>query len=120
MWFAYLDASALGKRYAAEIGTPSVNHLFSRLPPPQMAVLNVGIAEVVPLLARKRNSGHLSSAALGLALSSFDGEIITAPGLTRLVVHHGLIPGACLFVQRYSINSTDAILLRSALDLNVY
>ena len=36
----FLDASALAKRYASEVGTTLVNHLFTRVTPDRFYVFN--------------------------------------------------------------------------------
>lgn len=35
----FLDASALGKRYVVEVGTPLINHLFDTVPATRMMAL---------------------------------------------------------------------------------
>jgi hypothetical protein len=36
----FCDAGALGKRYAPEVGTPLVNHLFTTVPHARLVMLN--------------------------------------------------------------------------------
>lgn len=56
-----LDASALGKRYLTELGTPAINHFFAHVDPSRIAVLNIGILEVVSIMARNRNRGQITN-----------------------------------------------------------
>jgi hypothetical protein len=63
--FFFLDASALAKRYAPEVGTPLINHLLTRVPLDRLYLLNVGMAEVLSLLVRKKNAGQLSARERG-------------------------------------------------------
>jgi hypothetical protein len=56
--FFYLDASARANRYAPEVGTPVVNHLFANVTPDGLMVFNVGIAEVVSLPVRQKNANR--------------------------------------------------------------
>jgi len=113
---AILDASALVKRYADETGTPVVNHLFRRLPPARLACLNVGVLEVISILVRKRNANRISDAELQQALTNVHGEILGAPDFTKTAVTDSLIGRSISLVLRHSINATDALFLRTALD----
>jgi predicted nucleic acid-binding protein len=113
----YLDASDLGKRYAPEAGSPLVNYLFGRVSPDRLAALSVGIVEVASILVRKRNRGHMTYRAAAQALTDFGSEIVSAPIITKLEVTNLLIPRAIALVARHSVNSTDALVLLTALDL---
>lgn len=68
MNYFYWDASALGKRYAQETGTPLVNHLFSHVAPDRMMCLVVGTGEVISIFVRKKNAGHITLAAFSQAV----------------------------------------------------
>lgn len=48
MWFTYLDASGLARRYAPEVGTASINHLFGRFPADRLIVSTLGLARSFP------------------------------------------------------------------------
>jgi predicted nucleic acid-binding protein len=115
----YLDASALAKRYAPEPGTPVVNYLFSQMPAQRMFVLRLGAAEVVSILIRKRNAKILSRSITIQALTDLEAEIITQAALRKLDADADLINAALPLIVRHSINATDAVQLRSALDLAV-
>jgi predicted nucleic acid-binding protein len=116
MFFAYLDASALAKRYVAEAGSVMVDHLFVRVPRERMIVFSVGLTEVVSIFVRKHNGGVIGTPRFRHALRSFRTEFDLA-GPARIVPVDGqLAELAYGFVEVYSLNSTDAIILRSALD----
>jgi len=115
--FAYLDASALVKRYTVEQGTVVVDHLFGRVPPERMIVLSVGMAEVVSILVRKRNGKRITAATFQQAFYNWRAEVGTSSRVQIIAVDGPMAERAYDFVDQYSINSTDAILLRSALDL---
>ena len=117
MNFAFLDASALGKRYLAEPGSPSIHHLFTKLPLAQMIVFNVGLAEVVSILVRKRNNGRLTGTGFPAALNAFLTEMVLAGAIRTVAADDALVSQALTLIQVHSLNGTDAILLRSALDL---
>lgn len=117
MRFFYLDASALGKRYVPEAGSALVNHLFASVPPGRFYVFNVGIAELVSILVRKRNLGQLPPAMFAQALLVIGTEIVGSPALNRVIADHGLVASALPLIAVHSLNGTDAIILRSALNL---
>lgn len=117
MLFFYLDASALAKRYAWEAGTAVINHLFARVATERFTIFNVGTGEVLSILVRKRNAGYLSGVAFSQALLEFTAEVVHAPRLHKLAADEALVTGALPLIQAHSINATDSIILRSALDL---
>jgi len=77
--FFWLDASRLAKRYAAEVGTPLVNRLFSQVERSRLLSMLEGIGEVFSVLVRKRNTGTLSVALLHQATINFRSEMINFP-----------------------------------------
>lgn len=113
----FLDASALAKRYAPEAGTPVINHLLAQLPLNRMLVFNVGVAEIVSILVRKRNAGQLPPVAFSQALIDFRAEIVNQSRVRKIAADTDLVMAALPLINQHSINATDAILLRSALDL---
>jgi predicted nucleic acid-binding protein len=82
-----------------------------------MVVLTVGMTEVVSILVRKHNGGLITPALFQQALSDLRTEIGTKTPIRLVDVTGTLAEDAYPFDEKYSINSTDAILLRSALDL---
>ncbi|HEY1380308.1 MAG TPA: type II toxin-antitoxin system VapC family toxin [Gemmataceae bacterium] len=117
MIFAYSDASALLKRYYVEIGSAEMDHLFRRVSLNRMFVLAVGYTEVASVLKRRRNASRLPLPVYQLALRRLQAEIGPASPVTLVAVDGDLADAAIDLVDRHSINSTDAALLRSALDL---
>jgi hypothetical protein len=57
--FFFLDGSALAKRYVAEPGTPLLDFLLDQVVAGRLLVLNIGVAEVVSVLVRRKNAGPL-------------------------------------------------------------
>jgi predicted nucleic acid-binding protein len=112
----YLDASATSKRYAPEVGTPLVNHLFTNVPPDRLYVLNVNVAEVMSVLVRKRNAGQISAAAYAQALIDFGAEVVYSAVPHKRTADDALVRAALSLIQVHSINATDALVLRSALN----
>lgn len=115
----YLDASALAKRYAPEQGTPAMNYFFSRVPPRKIYTLYLGVAEVVSIIIRKRNAKTLSPRLISQAFTDLEAEIINQPLTRKFDANADLINAALLLIRQHSINATDAVLLRSALDMAV-
>jgi predicted nucleic acid-binding protein len=111
-----LDASALIKRYAPEPGSAAVNHLFVRATPARLACLTLGAAEVLAGLVRKRNGGSLSPGLFAAAVAQLKAEIFHAPGFLKLSADDALVERTLPLLERYAINSTDAVLLQAALE----
>jgi predicted nucleic acid-binding protein len=117
MHFFYVDASALAKRYTPELGSPVVDHLFAKVTSDRFYVLGLGIAEVVSLLVRQKNSGKLDATTYTQALVNFRAEIL-APAVVHVVeAETGLILAGLPLIETHAINATDSVILRSALDL---
>jgi predicted nucleic acid-binding protein len=113
----YLDASALAKRYVPETGSAQVDAILDTIPPHRILVLNVGAGEVVSIFVRKRNAGRLSVADFRQAMASFDAEIIGAADVTKVSVTNRLALTSFPLIVAHSINSSDAVMLKSALAL---
>jgi len=90
--------------------------LFAKLTHDRLVVLNVGIAEIVSILVRKRNARIISHPACAQALNDFRAEVIDNAQLRKVTTTTALVTAALPLIERNSINATDAILLRSALD----
>jgi predicted nucleic acid-binding protein len=113
----YCDASAAGKRYAPEVGSPLVNHLFDTVPHDRLVMLTQGLGETLSLLVRRRNSGALSAAAYQAASRSLRDELIVAGEVRLQPAEDALVFASLPLIERHSINATDALVLRSALDV---
>lgn len=117
MTLFFLDGSALAKRFVAEQGTVLIDQLFSRLSADRLVVLNVGFAEVVSVLVRKRNAGALSGQTFSNAMLQLGREIIHAAKLRKLEPTNHLVIGALSHIETHSVNATDAMVLHAALGL---
>jgi predicted nucleic acid-binding protein len=117
--YFYLDASALAKRYVRETGTPVLNQLFRQGSRDHMMCLHLGTMEVISIFVRKRNVQRLTVAAFNQALTDFKQEILDAADFKKVPVTDALINGAFPLIPMHSLNATDALVLRSALDLAV-
>jgi predicted nucleic acid-binding protein len=70
------DASALAKRYVAEVGSQTVNALFAAVPAGQMITTILSYSETFAALLRKQNQGVLSATAFLTAQAALRNEII--------------------------------------------
>jgi predicted nucleic acid-binding protein len=111
----YLDASALAKRYVPEKGSTQVDAIFDRVASDRIRLLNISAGEVVSILVRKRNGGNISIADFREAMANFDAEILSKTAVTRTSVTSRLVTGSLPLIVAHSINSTDALTLKSAL-----
>lgn len=117
MNYFYWDASALGKRYTAEVGTTLVNHLFASVSKDCLMALYIAIGEVTSIMVRRHNAGVIGDVEFAQALAEFRTEIVDATDFRLESVADSLVRASLDFIERHSINATDAIGLRSALDV---
>lgn len=113
----FLDASALAKRYVPETGSALVDFLFDRVAEHRIYVLNIGCAEVVSVLVRKKNVGMVSTAQFNQALLVFDKEVVQSSAKHLLAFDNSIITDALALIVKHSVNANDAILLRVSMDI---
>jgi predicted nucleic acid-binding protein len=113
----YWDASALAKRYAPEIGTPLVNHLFTYVTPDRMLCLIIGISEVISIFVRKKNAQLITPEAFSQALMDFRTEVIEADAFKLISVEDTLVFASHSLIEKHALNATDALILRSTLNV---
>ena len=116
MNFFWLDASACVKRYIVEEGTPLINRLFARVSLDEMFCLLEGIGEIISVIVRRRNRRALTARAFNQAKRLLDDEIIHSEEVELVLPTENQITISWEFIEKHSINSTDAILLQCALD----
>jgi predicted nucleic acid-binding protein len=112
-----LDASALSKRYVGEAGTAMVDYLFSHATRERLMCLMLGVAEVASILTRKRNGGVITPHLFSLAMTQMRVELMEAADFVKLPVDNPLISSSIPLIDQHAINSTDALVLRLALDI---
>ena len=118
MYYFYFDASALAKRYTDEIGSDEVDFLFANVPLEQMQCLILGAMEVLWICVRKRNDGRITHSHFTQATRYLEQEVIdTNSDFKTISVPDTLVLNSMSLVESHSINSVDAIVLRSALDI---
>ena len=114
MNYFLFDTSALAKRYVPEVGTPLINHLLNTVSKQRMFVLVLAFGELVSLFVRKKNSGQISRMSYLQALADSRSEMIS---MVIQSVSDDLVWKSLSLIEQYSINATDAIILRCALNI---
>ena len=117
MYYFYLDASALTKRYTEEIGIDEIDFLFASVPLGRLLCLTIGAAEVFWTFVRKRNDGRITTVQFDKAVTLLKREVVNnQPDFRTISVPDSLVWNAMDLISIHSLNSVDAIVLRSALD----
>ena len=116
MNFFWLDANACVKRYVIEEGTPLINYLFDGVSLDEMFCLFEGVGEIISVIVRLRNRGEITTEGFNQAKQLFDDEIIYRDEVELVLPTEAQITTSWEFIEKHSINSTDAILLQCALD----
>jgi uncharacterized protein len=113
----YLDASALAKRYVVEQGTLVMNHLLRRVARDDMICLTLGTLEVISVFVRKKNASAVPDPVFRQAMTDFRSEVIDAANFTKIPATDSLVNAAAPLVAKHALNATEAVILRSVLDL---
>lgn len=113
----YFDASALVKRYAHEEGTPLVNKIFATVPLSHLTCAIIGVLEIVSVLVRKHNDGRLSAQLFAQAMLEFNQEIIENEAFAVTSIEDSLLIAALELIGQHNLNATDAVILKSCLNL---
>lgn len=112
----YWDASALAKRYAPELGTSLVNHLFTYVVLDRMMCLVISTGEVMSILVRRKNNNRINADDFSQALENFRAEVIDSAAFQLASIEDALVLASHPLIEQHSLNATDALVLRSALD----
>ncbi len=120
MDYFYFDASALIKRYTDEIGSDEVDFLFANIPLERMLCLMLGALETLWICVRKRNDGRITASQFAQATAYLEHEVINSNSDFKTIsTPDSLILNSMSLIGTHSLNSVDAIVLRSALDYAV-
>ncbi|MBM7843716.1 PIN domain-containing protein [Herpetosiphon giganteus] len=117
--FLFYDASALIKRYSIEIGTPAVNDLFANFSAKQRGCSVIGILEVLSILTRKRNDGRINNNLYQAAVYHLNQDFIQNPEVMITSIIDDDITQSLKIIPNYNINSSDALILATALRLKL-
>lgn len=116
MVYGYFDASALAKRFLSEIGSVVVDHILGSMPTDRLLCSAIGAAEVLSVIVRRKNERRLTAIESAQAIASLRTEVIDEGKLGIVQVTNALVMDCLPLIERHSINASDAIVLRSALD----
>jgi predicted nucleic acid-binding protein len=94
-----------------------MNHLFDSAPKSRMIALVLALGEVLSVLVRHKNAGRIPDHVYQQALVEFRSEIIDDPNFVLHSVSDDLVRTSLPLIEQYSLNATDALVLRSALDV---
>lgn len=120
MYYFYFDASALVKRYTEETGSDKVDYLFVNVPLNQLKCLTIGAAEVFWICVRKKNDERITPYEFTHAVANLNREVTSDTSDFRTdSVPDALVWASLNLVETYSLNSVDAMVLGSALDVAV-
>jgi uncharacterized protein len=115
--YFFLDASALAKRYIIEKGTDQVNHLFDVVSRKRMITSPITLGEVISIIVRRKNSNQISEKYYHQAMNVFLHEIAENSDIIFQSISDNLIRTSLPFIEQYSLNATDAIILHSSLNM---
>ncbi len=110
------DASALAKRYAHEMGTPLVHQLFRQVPQSRLSCVLLSAGEVIAVLVRRKNDRRITARQFRLAMAQLGTEILHTGGFAKGDVTPDQVRASWVFIEKHSVNCTDALILRVALD----
>ncbi|MDE0015220.1 MAG: type II toxin-antitoxin system VapC family toxin [Candidatus Poribacteria bacterium] len=117
MYHFYFDASALVKRYTRESGSEKMLFLFRNVPLGRLLCLTIGAIEVFWICIRKKNDGRITIGEFTQAIGHLEHEIINnQSNFRKISVPDSLVWNSIDLIETYSLNSVDALVLRSALD----
>lgn len=114
MNYFWLDASAVVKRYVTEPkGTPEMRYFFGKAPPERMMLCRpVTVGEVIFILGRRIKDKRRFDQQKQL----FETEVSQHPQVAKVYPTNTQMDASLQFIEPYSINSTDSLLLQCALD----
>ncbi len=118
MYHFYFDASALVKRYTRESGSDKMLFLFRNVPLERLLCLTIGAIEVFWICIRKKNDGRITIGEFTQAIGHLEYEIINnLSSFRKISVPDSLVWDSIRLIETHSLNSVDAMVLRSALDI---
>ncbi len=82
-----------------------------------MVCSTLGILEIFSVLVRKRNDGRLPKELFDQAMVEFRAEVVDQEEFATTAVNDVLLLSALDLVAKHNLNATDAVVLRSVLDL---
>ena len=118
MYHFYFDASALAKRYTEEVGSDKIDFLFANVSLTRLQCLTIGAMEVFWICVRKKNDGRISERQFAESTTHLKLEVVdTQSNFRKISVPDSLVWNSMDLIETHSLNSVDAMVLRSALDI---
>ena len=118
MYYFFFDASALVKRYTREVGSDEINFLFGNVSLERLQCLTLGTVEVFWICVRKRNDSRITDRQFAQAVTHLRHEMINRQSDFKTIsVPDSLVWDSMPWIETHSLNSVDAIVLCSALDI---
>lgn len=118
LYYFYFDASALVKRYTRESGSDKILFLFPNVPLARLSCLTIGAMEVFWICVRKRNDGRITDRQFERAVTHLRREVINSQSDFKTIsVPDSLVWDSMNLIEIHSLNSVDAMVLRSALNI---
>lgn len=105
------DASGLAKRYLPETGSATVLTLWQAVPAALMAATFTGYAETYSILLRKHRRGEISTTTFVAGRELFQSETLHSLSFSLLAVDTIDVLAGLVFMEKYSLNSSDAAIL---------
>ena len=93
-----------------------MNHFFASVPSYRMICLFEGGGEVIFVFGRRKNEGKITEIRFNQIKQRFLTEVIYNAEVIQVLPIKNQIDRSWSFIEKYSINSTDAILLQCTLD----
>ena len=119
MYHFYFDASALVKRYTDEKGSYEEDFFFDNVPLSRICCLNIGTIEVFWVCVRKKNDRRIIGHQFVRAVTHLKSEVMNSDSDFKTIpVPDSLILNSMSLIETHSLNSVDALVLRSALDID--
>jgi predicted nucleic acid-binding protein len=111
------DASALAKRYTAEMGRETANALFATIPAADLASTPWGYAETYSIVLRRMNTGVLDAKGFTLAVTALEAEVVNSADFTLFTVTDTAIFRSVAMMRKHNLNATDAAILTVVLEV---
>lgn len=111
----YLDASALVKRYVAEVGTAWVTDLCAPAAGNTLNSARITCAELIAALFRRVQVGSLTPADAQTAAARFRSDLLSQYELVEIT--ESVVNTAMRLAETYMLRGYDAVQLAAALEL---
>src|SRR5689334_7008198 len=109
------DASALVKRYVAEVGSDTVDALFTAIPTPLMVCTLLGYAESAAILRRRFHQAVFSAIEFSNARLLLEQEIVSNPATRLVPIDDTTLLASIALGDQRNLNASDAVILEAYL-----